>query len=162
MSITPTGDLSLRIQNLRLLVAASSTFQGIVGAENAAAALASVYPGESPDFRDSAIPAFAVVDYESGYDVPILAEGHTGVFVPGSRFLLVLVIPITESTVSDAYFDFANDVGAIVADMIAQSAVPGYLVVNTIGLSTQLLRTDPEEGESDAHYFVKLSVTTGL
>lgn len=117
MTITPAGTMSLSLQYLINSIAASSTFQALVGAANATEAKAFVFLGYADDENEEQQPPRAIVRHlagEAGNDAGTTSWNRMG------PFRLLLEFPTPEAQADDrtqAYFYATNVLGAIVEEM---------------------------------------------
>ena len=141
MSVTPSGMLSLPLENLRTLVAASAAFQAWVGAtgeteaELIASAKEHIYlVGLDGDNVVNARP-FAVVDHGESWTLTRLAEPHT-YRATGSLLLCFEdnVDAAHAGSIPDAQLAFTNMVGDVVEDMFEKAGTDTYLAVSQITL----------------------------
>lgn len=159
MPVTATGDISKTLENLEILVAASSTFQTAVGADDATAARAFVFwPGMDPRILPGEDAATYPWEFDTFPDVYAWVQISDGAewlgqdagpdnFYPSLPLRLVLV-QATDATegVRDQVVRFGNFVGSVVADMQALAKSGSYLQVTRFGLE-MLQRSDPSEDD---------------
>lgn len=123
MAVTPTGIRSKCLAGIRVLIAASSTFQAWTGAANAAAALAFVHLYEADDrsaTADSKPRAIVRLDSE-------FSHTRMGVGLHESKGSLSVSFQAGPgsglTTLSDQYTDFCNKIGGVISDC---QAIAGY------------------------------------
>jgi len=142
---TPSGHLSLPLKYLRDTVAASSTFQGGVGAANAEEAAEKVYyvavSGPEADF--------AVVDWEANYARRAEAGGSRNWFEGEGDLVLVLRAAVSsEDDAGTAAIKFQNWVGGVLADMEELAGTAGYLDIRAFELMDQPARPETDEKQA--------------
>jgi len=161
--VTPTGMLSLPIENLRILLAASTTFQTLVNAGDAAAAKPYVYV-DSID--ESVSRPFALVS-DQAWNLSLVGQGAVNAFDEGGVLLLEI-----QAGVGDAYeddgagnnpgFEFRNTIGAIVEEMLDLAASGTYLDVSGVRFEVPPTRVLPETEAADEDFFaVRLQLQWG-
>lgn len=139
MTVTASGMLSLPLHNLRVLVAASSTFQTWVSAtsgtneQKAAAALARVY--RTAKSEDEITRPFAMVWESDDWSWDSHASSSVGSDSGALELAFEALVPDAHlDNDADAETDFNNSVGAILSEMgsLANSSNGGYLIVRRI------------------------------
>ena len=162
MAVTPTGLKGKLLDNLRTLVAASSTFQTWVGAEDAAAAKAHIYlVGVDPAGEGESLASkrpMAVVRHKVPADVEAeaVAGGARQHFTHRGALELLFedtVATAQQSDHGDAELAFANHVDGVLSDMKALAGSGTYL--NMIGHATLNgpARAHPDERASEGDYY---------
>ena len=144
-AITPAGLYSLPLHYLRLTLAGSATFQGWVGAANAAEALSYIFVNWA---TGATTPPYATVDWWDNFGQEKIA---TGAFFEGTGDLQLLIRGPrdTNATLSDAAYTFSNKLGAILAEMAALAGSPGYLDIT--GFQQVSGPASPTEDEIATH-----------
>lgn len=156
MPLAPSGPFALAVNYGMQTLAASPTFQALVGAINAAAALPFIKWGETDEHdATQAMPrAFIDVagenDWDKVSDTGFLANGH-----------LEMVLEIPTPTIyqgaanrRDARVWFYNNLGGILSDMQGLAGQAGYL--NIIKFSENNTgRADPKENDG-ADFWVSI------
>lgn len=145
MAVTPSGELSLCLDNLRNLVAASAAFQAAVGVDEesdpAAAAKAFVHVGgveQDPDDAGADQPPLAIVRHLTGQE---MERETTTSWSSGGPFRLTFLLPAPTDESGDllgfeeAYVTFTNAIGAVRDEMrvLAQGDCGGGLYLNVRG-----------------------------
>ena len=158
------------LELLRNLVAASSTFQTWVGAEDAAAAKASIYLVSVPEVSEedywttlaSAQP-YCILDTGDGYGLHKTAENC---FRVDGDMVLAFCDAVASENADDpeaAQKAFMLQVGNTIDDMAALAGTPGYLVVADFDIVESPQRSSPEErNELGDIYWTVLQITRGL
>lgn len=150
MPVTPAGSLSKTLLHFKNLIAASTTFQSVVGADDATEALAFIleFWADEKD-EDEQIPN-AVIRHLGGLEAN--RTSTTGWLYTGP-ILMLFTFPATgdyadKSEFRNAGIDFTNKVGAILDEMKTLVATdPGagpYLNITSIEL-VELGQMDPKE-----------------
>lgn len=164
MPVTPTGPLSEPLEYLRASLAASATFQTLVGAANATEALDAIYyhapppPADGSEYTPEYLSAFrpcAVVSYpESGIgESSHVATGSGFGFTRSGRVIVQLWgnATLDEDGKYDPSTDaltWGNAVGGIISDIEAVAGVAGYLAIETMTVDVIFTNaTDTEDGE---------------
>jgi hypothetical protein len=161
-----SGFLSKSIDALKTLVAASSTFQTWVGAEDAAAAAAYVHLFT---VGESAVRPCAVVLRGENQDVSFRRGRANGTLAV--RFLGEDAPDDWETDSSDCV-TFEDTIGAIVAEMEALEGTDGHLIVRDIAKAAGPAVTDEDEvgvriddegdGATGRYWIYEFTVTWGL
>lgn len=149
---------------LKTLVSESSTFQTAVGAENAAAALASIHIGCIDDPSTEAAYALIVNSGNDKNDADSTNAGGSRQFLKGGDVELWLYRPIAEDYQDehgDALIDFENFYEAVLDEIMELAGTPGYLVINNWSLIDQPARNEPESKEKDM-YQARIMISWGL
>lgn len=136
MAVTPEGRLSLPLHYLRNTLAASSTFQSLVGAVSAAAALEFIYYGSATD--ESEPPPRCIVRHLAGE----MAERVSNTSWSGSGPLMLLFTlenPTDEQAegYGEKYLYVSNQLGSIIDEMLELARNPGagpYLDLTNVSL----------------------------
>jgi len=148
MSLTYTGTLTAPLAGLRNLLAASTTFQAWVGAEDAEEAAASIYMFETP--ADDATRPYAVVYPENGWNMTSIAACGAGVeYMPWGKIGLLLEDEVPEAytnDIEDAFINWLDTIEAIISDVCGLSGTTGtYLDMRGIESVYGPARTDSSE-----------------
>lgn len=143
MTVSPSGNLSLPLKYLRDTIAGSSTFQTWTSSANAAAALAHVYIlVAASDYTNPC----AVVEWESArWDLE--SRGTRNMFEQSGGLRIIFQDAISESAESDAAYDFTNNVGAILADMMVLAGTAAYLDIISMSMDSPK-RPDEDERQT--------------
>lgn len=150
MSLAYTGNFALPIQYARATLAASTTWQGILGASNASDALAKMFTGETDENAAGDARPRALIDIAGSYSSDKVSS--TG-FLHGSEIEVVFEIDTPaayqgDSSRREARVWFYNLLGAILAEMEALAGQAGYL--NILNFREQNTgRVDPKENNGD-------------
>lgn len=141
-----TGSYSLPLENLRILVANSSTFQTWVGAIDATAALARIY--KIAKAEAGLVRPFCMVDHESTSKTKI-AEPNT--FEPsGALRLFFEDVPDDSDASNEAIIEaFTNEVGGIIDDMEALAGTDGFLMATGFNESSPPTRYQRSKSQSE-------------
>lgn len=156
MPVTPTGPFALAVNYAMQTLAASATFQALVGAANQAAALAFIEWGETDEHNVAQAMPRAYIDVAGENDWEKVSD--TG-FLANGRLEMVLEIPTPAlyqgaANRRDARVWFYNNLGGILADMQALAGQAGYL--NIIKFDEQNTgRADPKENDG-ADFWVSI------
>lgn len=129
---TPAGIFSLPLSYLRATIAGSSSFQTLVGALNAAAALSSIYYVSAPGGTS---PPYAVVDWGRSARWTSGRDGVRNWFDSEGELLVLLRAAVSDGTDSaqgDDALAFMNTAGAIASELLELTGQPGYLDVTTL------------------------------
>lgn len=148
MAVSPSGMLSLPVDYLRSTVAASSTFQTWTGTANAAAAKARVHLGRA---AANATHPLACVGFSNGFrrfsdDLDVWQQDNVLELMFRNDFSSSL-------NEADAYYTFANQIGAIMADMEAIFNDAGYLDVFDWNIVDGPARTDDNDEQVMGYFF---------
>jgi len=133
MPVTPSGMISFPLAALAELLSECSAFQSWVGAAGAAEALGSVkYLSQDDDAdSDSDDRPLAVVgwsdDFEAVRDSEPPRYDHSGSL---ELIFEAMADAGGHTTQSDRFFNFANSVGAVMAELEEKSGRNGFLLVN--------------------------------
>ncbi len=151
MPVTPSGIMSLPLAHLRTLVANCSSFQSWTGAANAAAAEAFIHLVNLPD--DSLVRPYVLIDFNDKWKSQKVAEFQFE--KRGELYLLFEddVAVANQASEADAVFDFMNNVGAVLEEMMSLSGQNGYLNLVEIEINDQPERTTSEESEMNEDYY---------
>jgi len=148
MAVAPTGMLSLPLSYLRAAISASSNFQTLVGAANAAAALAYIHVAEYES--DTPAPPFAVVAWGDDAQVEATSGGTRDRFTRTGSLIVILRTAVdADHSSQDAAYTFLNVAGAILNDVMALSGTAGYPSIKTI--SPLLPPSRPHEDEKASY-----------
>jgi len=163
MALSASGPLSLPLENLRALLAASSNFQSWVGAANAEEAKASIHlvAVEGTPSRP-----FALIAQGDSWEREASADGAKKHFEASGELFLLFEADISEpyqGDPRDAELEFTNAVGAIVSDMESLAGSDGYLAVRRIGLKEGPARSQGDEKSGSGDYYqIIFSVEWGI
>lgn len=159
MAVSPTGILSTPLDSLAELVASSTSFQTWVGALDATAAKAKVYRTARDQSGASAwARPFALATIPSGWNLTDALQQYA----TGSMHLLFEddVDSANAGSHEDAAYEFTNNVGAVIKEMIRNASSPGYLYVSGIEIVSGAQRACVEEGSD--YYQIWFRVAYGL
>ena len=148
--VTPSGIISEPVANLRTLLSTCATFQTWTSTVSANAALAKIYEIEKPS--DDVVRPFAVVDRGGEFEIEVIDAGNAYT-TSGSLFLLLegAIAEANRSGMRNAYFQFANDIGGILNELISE-AIPGA-PITLAGLSlVSIARASEEEQRAGIDY----------
>lgn len=180
MPVAPSGPISLMLDNLRNLVAASATFQAWTQTANATLAKAFTYPIDLPaqegqtDFTAAQLAEMrplAIVDLfrlpgRSGLEAYSSDRTAEGAFTDSGKLLLSFEADVPEeysNSPADAEMDFLNKVGGILADMEALGGQDGYLSVHNFEILIGPWRGDQTKIASQGDFFkMILLVSVGI
>jgi hypothetical protein len=150
---TPTGSYATARANLAAMLAASSTFQEWVGADDATEAAAHIHLSAAPGPENGecyskieldALLPMAVVWTKAFLTRPDSAVGSLAAYARGSDLVVELVgqvDPATETVPAECGRLFDNVVGGIVGDLEASNGTPGFLAWRQIAIAEE-----PERG----------------
>ena len=163
MAVTPTGFLSTPVDTLRTMLANSAAFQTWVGAADATAAKARIYPftiDEGSYTRPYAIVTFG----DGGFSLNNVGTGAADSFQDRGQLRIFFEANVSagnQGNHADSVYEFTNQIGAVLSD-IAALAVSGYLVISSFRVSVPS-RSDAEEKDAGADYFnVVVEVEYGI
>jgi hypothetical protein len=156
----PSGILSTPIDALADLIAGSTTFQAWVGAPDSPTAKLRVYvSARSASGAEAYVRPFALVIVPDGFTMNIM----TGHFASGELKVLFEANTVTGHDHTDSTYDFANQIGQILDDVMVASYAPGALLISGISMVTPPQRADLiEEGGQDDYFQCMVSVKYGL
>lgn len=162
MAIAGTGAMGKAMDNLRALVAASTTFRTWVGAADVAAALNRIYAVAV----DTPTRPFALVTYAVPADAQMtaVAGGARHHFLDSGSLMLLFEQAVTAGTShADAEVGFFNTVDAIISEMTALAASGTYFAPNSFVVEHGPVRSHPDEDESAGDYYqMAFRVSYGL
>ncbi len=118
MTVTPSGRLALPLAYLRNLLAASSTFQTLLGVASTAAAKAKIYFGGIEDDNASNLPPRAIIRIDQG-DIASRTGTTTWRGTGPLELLITLADPTGVTLWEDKYLTILNQLGAIIDEMFA-------------------------------------------
>lgn len=150
MSLAATGIFGLPVYYAMQTLAASTTWQGALGAANSNGALAHIFQGETDEHASGDMRPRALMDVAQGNNFDKVSD--TG-FLGRGPVEMVLEVPTPpayqgDANRRDARVWFYNLLGGILADMQALAGTAGYL--NIIGFEEQTTgRADPKENNGD-------------
>jgi len=162
---TATGSISLILENVRTLLAASASFQSLVSAVDAAAAKAYIhYP--AADSGTWARPG-AMIDHEQGSpEHPLVGRGGGNTYGETGQVEIVIEADIGASYQAKgqeelAYLEFANVIGAIASEIKALAGTGSYLHATNFAFT--VARADPDEEAVAAFWYrAVIAVTVGV
>lgn len=171
MAVTAAGRLSLPLDNLQDLIANSGNFQTWTGTANAAAAKARIHvQAEGPSYtRPAAIVSLGPDDdWRSVQD----SAGAAGHYVDTGMLRVQFEANVAsgnQADHTDALYEFTNNVGAIIDDMLGLAGSDTYLVVHEIRktdgpgrIRIEDVGTDADEFSSDGDaYGIEFTVMWG-
>lgn len=143
MPTTPTGNFALTLDNLKTLVASSSTFQATVGAATATAARDHVYDLGAPAPADTTA-AYAAIRLVEGWQSSMDQSGGGSSWHSMPLRLFFQRADDDEDNATERAVKFWNWVGAVIAEMEALAKTAGYLYVTGLRLSGHKI-SDPAE-----------------
>jgi len=150
VTIAYAGLFALPIQYARATLAASPTWQGVLGASDANDALAKMFTGETDEHAAGDARPRALIDIAGSYGGQKVSS--TG-FLHGSEIEVVFEIDTPaayqgDSARRDARVWFYNLLGGILSDLEALAGQAGYL--NILEIREQNTgRADPKENDGD-------------
>lgn len=155
MAVTPTGMFSLQVLLMRNLLANCTSFQVWAGVDGAQDPVASAL-------------ALILMVREDAADVP--AGFHAAVFPPegaeytidglsSGELIVGIKADISEANEADAFFEFANPLGAVVAEMFEKSQAGGFQVLRRV---VAIFGRSGRSDEDTPFYFVELSFGYGV
>ena len=156
MAVSPSGPISKALNNLRTLLSNCAAFKTLVGAADAAAALASIHlvAVENPT-RPFALIAFA----ERGcWTARKNAGGAGNYFRDEGSLMLLLEQDVAEgtSTEPDAGLTFANALGDIAADILELAGTGTYLSVTGVRVVQGPQRSHRDAAPKEGDYYQAL------
>lgn len=160
MTVAASGSISLTLDNLRNVFAASATFQSLLGVVNAAAAKAKTYWLETDDEHveaEAALPR-AIVAFSLGqFDNDRISTTGWGSMGP----LEILIEVDTPSQYVDNLQDgnmwFTNSIGAMIDEIkTLVTSGQGYLNITSLCLD-YAGRIDPERSNGNKYYAAGLT-----
>jgi len=152
MAVTPSGPLSLPLDNLRTLLANCQSFQEWVGADDAAEALAFISL-VAKDTNERPL-ALAMQAPGRGWSAQQNAGGAANWFSSKGTLLLLLEDDVaTEMAEPDAELTFTNLVGDIISDIMELAGAGVYLNVTSIAIKDGPSRSFFDEKESNGDYY---------
>ena len=160
--VTASGVLSLPLENMRTILAASANFQTWVGAASAAAAKASIYIAAAGSVSDNR--PFAGVWYQVPLDWNSSTYGggdRTHLYASGTLLLWFEASVATANQASSEYAEYAflNDVSAFISDISLLSGSDGYLNITAITGTRGPSRAVVQEAED--YYLAEFAVEFG-
>lgn len=140
MAVNPSDILSTPADSLAELISESSTFQSWVSADDATEALDSIYiAARSASGEGEYSRPFALIYFEG------FSHGLNR-YANGTLYLL-LESDVSEATHQDATYEFTNQAGAIIGDVMAGSYASGKLFIRSINSAVAPQRADFNESE---------------
>lgn len=150
MTVTPTGIISLPLHYLRQSIAASTTFQTWVGADDAEEALDNIYSVATIVFTRP----FAVVDWAKNFKRTKNAGGTRNHFEQSGELAMLFRGSIDPThNDSDAAFAFLNTVGAIISEIEELAGVADYLDIVSITLDQGPHRPGEDEAKTSGAFY---------
>ena len=154
MAVAGTGAMGKALDNLRTLVAASSTFQSWVGSPgDAGAAAARCYlVAEDSPTRPFGLARFPVpADWRSN----AIAGGAAQYYDLGSGVLELFLewTVAADLNHADAERTFFNTVDAIISEMLALSGSGTYFAIKSVECSHGPVRSSADETHSEGDYY---------
>jgi len=182
MAVTPTGQISLRLEDLRTLVANCAAWRSWTQTATVAAAKEKVYlvdlppPAKDEAHEEEDLVArrpFAVVDEfeapndRSGADAFVMDRASLGAFQLGGRLLLSFEDDVPPEDAGDpaaAKLRFMNNVGAVLQEIKALGAGENDLLsVHRVARWEPWRRSPKEEEPTQGDYMrVSFVVTWGI
>lgn len=155
MAVAPTGMFSLQVSQMRDLLANCVSFQVWAGVDGdpdpVASALAKiVMVREVPEKLSPGFYAAVFTPEGAEYTIEGLSSGELGVGIK---------VDVTEDDEADAFFAFANPLGAVVAEMFEKAQSGGYQVLRRV---RALIQRGALRDEVSPFYFVELSFDYGV
>lgn len=155
MAVVPSGILSEPLDEFATLISQSATFQSWTGTATPAAAKARIVVRQAVG-----VPTrpFAAIDIVPGFEVR--RGGHAS----GQMWLYFeATVTAGNSTEPDAYYEFANKVGAVLDEIMTEMENAGRLLIQSRGLAFE---TPPQRGsreeKGDDYYLCSFRVPWGL
>ena len=144
MATTPSGRLSLPLHYLRLTLADSATWRTRIGVSTQAASLAKIHYIRVAGA--SVTSPIAVVEWVEGPKFTGATDSITSAgYDQNGMMRLIIQETVSGTGEADQFNNFANWIGATIADMLVLSRQAGYL--NIIDLDTQNGPQRPSEEE---------------
>jgi len=166
--VAATNEYSLPLSNLKDLLAASTTFQTMVGAGSAEDAKAYIHL-VALAVGDIDRP-FALIATGDDWNSNCIGTGSSDSFITGGTLQLMFEMDISSSytdSPQNAEFDFMNRIGAIIKEMDnlsgTTSGSTSYIYVSNFNLMDGPARTMEEKGQSQGDYYqVVFNISWGL
>ena len=157
MAVAPTGPMGLTMQNLRDLVAASTSFQDWIGAtgtpaEKLAAAKARIYmvAEDSPALPCGYVRFASPADWRSF----AVAGGAVLHFSHGGTLQLAFEATVASGLDDDdAEITFFNNVDAVISDIEDLAGSDGYFAARSIEVFRGPIRASADESHSTGDYY---------
>lgn len=159
-NVTPSGMISLAMDRLRRMLAASETWQTWCGAEDATEALDFI----SLVDREPDRAVFAIVDLPDEFEHEAQGGGAQNLMWDSGMLVLVIQAEVPEAYQGlepgdelNAALDFANKLGAVIAELaaLAGTGTGDYLNVQAIRLSAPgIQRTARQWRESRGDFHI--------
>jgi hypothetical protein len=169
MTVTATGILSLPLDNVRNMVAASPAFQAWVGVTNSTDALSSVFiiatdaSGTYPN-PVSVIPRpFALINLDY-VKRDLRGSGNNPLFAPDSAILLKFEVKNNsghKNLGADPAIAFLNAIGDIIVDLETQSQAGGGLQILSLSIESPSRKNESFTGEQGDFYEIEIKLSTG-
>ncbi len=166
-AITPEGSLSLPMEHLRTLVAASATFQAWTNTASAADAKDHIYltiAEVDATERLANMRPFALIALAEEADFESVGGGANDTFIDRGSLTLIFEANVEPAdNAGDVGLLFANQVGKTIDEMLALAGSSGYLCVQRIEkfLGPARAKHDIEDGEGD-FYQIGFKIHWGL
>ncbi len=154
-----SGAISRPLIALQTMLAESATFQAWTSAANAAAALNSIHLVTVAE--DALARPFAIVDLG---DTLSLHAAAAGTHIPSGELTVYFEADVPDDiTDAQALLAFSDQVGGVIADLLAVSGDGDRISIRAIGYSTAPTRSidDREPVEGD-FYRVELQIEHGV
>lgn len=156
MAVTATGAMGVRASAIKTLLSESSTFQTMVGAANATAALAFIHVVFLED--DDTIPPFAVIGFDGDLTRTVVSSSPDDFsFFDGVETVITILDVIAPENLDDkedAFYDFDNKTEAILDEIAAISQSTGKLVITSVR-SGEIAFTKAEESRGPRGWFMQ-------
>ena len=157
MSVTPSGSISLPLENLAVLLAACPAFQAWVNAPNAQRARNSIYLVARP--AGSAVRPFALI-HQTGaarsWAATRIADGAAGMYTKAGALGIFFEAGVSpeyqpDEREADAELEFTNAVGAIIDGLLDLAGTAGYIAIRDVRKAVGPVRASSiEENTIDA------------
>lgn len=172
MTVTPTGILSLPLDNARTLIANSATWQNWVGAADADAAKEHIHiagppPPSGEYFSDAEMnnlwPLCVLALPPDGQGFAVRREGDgTDLVMPQRGMVMAMfedgVDGENENSPGDAEFAFLNEIGGVLGDMLDLAGTGDgtnqYLWLRGASINRGPMREDINEQERPHHWIL--------
>lgn len=168
MPTTPEGPISVPLAAVEDLLAASTAFQGWVGAANATAAKSRIHviglpspaanrPSYTADELNAMRP-FAVLNYDVAEPMTMESVAQ-GQFIPNGRILISLEANVAGGDARDfkeAAYKFLNVVGQVVEQVAAASESGGSPVVQRVRMRMSPRRAEEKERPARGDFLVTI------
>lgn len=161
--VTPSGNLSKSLENVRTLIAASTTFQDWVGAENAAAAKADLHLCEADPLSVSRPCGVIYFPDTDTLRLPSIAGGQGNLYAPQGKALVsfwadAAVGDGIDETEANYELTFANEIGDILSDIMALAGTDSYINVVECGVLKGPHRAARKEEHGTPYFWIELEL----